>query len=512
MARYLAIDWDQNQLHVIAADVRGSTVQVRRATLTSEADTPNPSNAEAMGKLLAERLAAAGIAGASVLACLGRDRLIVKEIRHPRVPDAEEAAIVRFQTIKELTDPPEEVVIDYMPTSSPPEGEQRAMALVIRKEVLQTYRTLCEAAGLKLAALSPRLVGTAACLQKVVGSAATPAPEPADGAVCVVILGEKQAELSILQGRVPFLARSVTNASNLAAEVRRNLAVHAGQTPQHPVRAVYLAGKGATALRDRLADVVEVPVYTFDPFAGSEATDLPTADRGTFAGAMGLLHARAAGDLPIDFVSPRQPRAVGNPNYRLVRMALVASVTLVIGLAVLGRILHASWSAELETINGDRVETDKQLLAVGANRKKLATIDEWDAPVWLDEMYELNALIPDVNALRVTSLNAEVARSDKARAVAKWTIKGKLLKSNSGKLLDQLVDKLRKENYYSPEAPRVVGDDFTLVVFVERRGPSDYSAVIPDEKPKAAPKGTSAGAEKSKETPKAKTKRRDDNQ
>jgi Tfp pilus assembly PilM family ATPase len=504
LARYLAIDWDQNQLHVIAADVRGADVQVRRATLTTEAETPNPSNAEAMGKLLAERLAAAGIAGAPVLACLGRDRLIVKEIRHPRVPDAEEAAVVRFQTVKELTDAPEDVVIDYMPTFSPPEGEQRAMALVIRKEVLQTYRTLCEAAGLKLASLSPRLAGTAACLQRVVGSAATPAPDPADGAVCVVILGEKQAELSILKGRVPFLARSVTNASNLAAEVRRNLAVHAGQAPQHPVRAVYLAGKGAEALRDRLADSVEVPVYTFDPFSGSESTDLPATERGTFAGAMGMLHARAAGDLPIDFVSPRQPRAVRNPNYGLIRMALVASVTLFIGLAVLGRVLYASWSTDLETIKGDRVETDKDLLAVGANRMKLATIDKWDAPVWLDEMYELNALIPDVNALRVISFNTEVARNPDTKAVAKWTIKGKLLKSNSSKLLDQLVDKLREENYYRPEPPRVVGDDFTLVVFVERRGPTDYTAVLPEEKTKAATKGKASGAEKSKETPKAK--------
>ena len=74
--------------------------------------------------------------------------------------------------------------------------------------------------------------------------------------------------------------------------------------------------------------------------------------------------------------------------------------------------------------------------------------------------------------------------------------------SNSSKLLDQLVDKLREENYYSPEAPRVVGDDFTLVVLVERRGPTDYTAVLPEEKPKAAPKGKAGAAEK--ETPKAK--------
>jgi Tfp pilus assembly PilM family ATPase len=523
LARYLAIDWDQDRLHIIAAEVRGAAVQVRRAALTAEGQTPNPSNAEELGKLLAERLSAAGIAGAPVLACLGRDRLIVKEIRHPRVPETEEPAVVRFQTVKELTDAPEDVVIDYMPTSSPPEGEQKALALVVRKEILQTYRTLCEAAGLKLASLSPRLVGTAACLNRVIGSAATPAPEPADGAVCVVILGEKQAELSILQGRVPFLARAVPNASNLAAEVRRNLAVHAGQAPQHPVRAVYLAGKGAAALRDRLADLLEVPVYTFDPFAGSESADLPVADRGTFAGAMGLLHARAAGGLPIDFVTPRQPKAVRNPNYRLVRMALAAGVTLVIGLAVLGRIFLATWTDQLEAVKNERVETDKDLLAVGANRKKLETIDEWDSPVWLDELYELNALIPSVNALRVTSVNAEpLARTAKTRAAAKLTIKGKLLnKGDPRKPLTQLVENFRKEGFYSPEAPKVEADNFTLVVFVERRGPTDYTAVLPEEKPKAAKAATAEKtkakadeSDKGKATPKTKSKgkRRESNE
>ncbi len=510
MARYLAIDWDQNQLHVIAADVRGATVQVRRATLTSEGQTPNPSNAVELGKLLAERLEAAGIAKAPVLACVGRDRLIVKEIRYPRVPDAEEPAVVRFQTVKELTDAPEDVVIDYMPVYSPPAGEQKAMALVIRKEVLQTYRTLCEAAGLKLIALTPRLVGTAACLRRVMGSTvATPAPDPADGAVCVVVLGEKQAELAVLEGRVPFLTRSLPNASNLAGEIRRNLAVHAGQAPQHPIRAVYLSGKGATELRERLGELTEIPVHTFDPFAGSDAADLPTGNRGTFAGPMGLLQAQAVGELAINFVSPRQPRATANPNYRLIRMAIVASVTLVIGLAVLGRVLYASWSTQLEAVQEERIEVDKRFAASSANGKKLKTIDDWDSPVWLDELYELNAIIPDVNALRITKITTDLLTRDpkaktKTRAAATWTIHGKLLnKSNPREPLDQLVKEFRKEGFYSPEAPNVKNDaSFTLVVYVERRGPTKYTATIAEEKPKAT---------KADKTDKTKTKRPDGN-
>ena len=50
----------------------------------------------------------------------GRDRVIVKEVRYPAVPEHEEPAVVRFQAIKEITDPPEEVTIDFTPRVSEP--------------------------------------------------------------------------------------------------------------------------------------------------------------------------------------------------------------------------------------------------------------------------------------------------------------------------------------------------------------------------------------------------------
>jgi Tfp pilus assembly PilM family ATPase len=508
LARYLALDWDQNQLHIVSANVRGTSVQVQRATVWQEPRVPNPAEAEELGQVLRDRLKEAGISPAPVLACVGRDRVIVKEVRFPAVPDTEEPAIVRFQAVKELTDAADDVVLDYMVVGNGSSGERKAAALVVRREVLTTYQKMCQAAGLKLAALTPRLVGVSACVREVMGkTVVTPPPEPADGVIAVVVVGERTAELGVLRGESFLLARSLPAASNLASDIRRNLAVHAGQQPQSPVRAVYLAGKGTGELRERLGELVEVPVHTFDPFSGSEAGHLPPGNRGSFAGAVGLLHAQAAGRPAINFVSPRQPKPPRSTNFRLIRTALVAWAVLFVGLLVLGRVVHAKMSGDADSYDKERSQTVAELYRTKENAKRLKTIDDWDNPVALDEVYNLEASIADVNALRITSLNIEpiVTRTDKSKFAARMTLRGKLLdRRNPDKALNDLVDALRQEGFYTPQAPRVDKDGFTLVVNVERRAPTAHQARLPGEKD--APKPAEVKTETDKGKEKAKDK------
>jgi hypothetical protein len=501
LARYLALDWDQNQLQVIAANQRGATVQVQRAVVWQDAQPPSPAAAEELGKALKDRLREAGIAPAPVLACVARDKVIVKEVRFPAVPEAEEPQVVRFQTVKELTDAAEEVVIDYIVTGQEATGERKAGVVVLRRDIVHTYQAICQAAGLKLVGLTPRLIGITHCLRKVIGTTVvTPPPDPADGTIAVVVVGEKTAEFCVLRGSNFLLTRSLTASANLAGEIRRNLAVHAGQSPQHKVCAVYVSGKGSGELRERLAGMVEIPVHIFDPFAGSETIELPVGQRGAFAGTMGVLFARAEGDLPINFVSPREPKPPQNFNYRLARLAIVAGIALFVGLIVLGQVLHAAWSKEAESYRQARQEVETRLTAAQLNGRRLKALDEWDTPPSLDELYDLTARIPNVELIRIKSISINPLPRGKqaSRFVAKITIKGELRKG-AGELREpldkELVPQFSKDGYYYPEMVKVESNVFTLVVNVERRPPDEYKYVVKD--PTAAEQ-KAAAANKSK--------------
>jgi len=470
--RFLAIDWDQNQLHVVAGVAGGGKVKFERALVWREEKSPNPADAEALGRLLRERLKSAGVAPAPVLACVGRDRVILKDLRFPAVGIAEEAGVVRFQVFKELTDAPEEVVIDYVTVSAPGAAEQQALAVVIRREIFTTYQKLCQSAGLKLAALTPRSFGVAASLRKTL--AGTPASEDSESALAVVVVGERWAEFSVLRGQKLLVARSLAVGAGLAGEVRRNLTVYAGQAGRAPLNALYLAG-ASDELRERLGELVQIPIHEFDPLAGAAGLDVPTAGRGAFAGAAGLLFARAeARGLPINFVQVRQPRAPRDPNNRRYVLAAVVLALVLLGGVLWCSLVYTNAARHLRDVIGQREQLEAKLVDDRKEASLYTALHDWDHVVWLDELYDLTERIIDPNAIRITSVAAEpITRNAKSIYTARIKIKGSFVGADH-KALDQLIDAFMKDGYYSVEPPNVTGKDFVLTVNVERRPPTEY--------------------------------------
>ena len=234
MARYLSLDWDHQQLLVVSANVGRGSVQIQKAVSWTETLDPNGGDPEALGKLLRERLDSAGIAPAPVLVSIGRDRMILKEVKFPNVPAAEEPALVRFQAAKELTDAPEDMVIDYARLNGTEGGERKAVAVIIRRQLLASYEAICKAAGLKLAALSPRTIGILEAVRVMAGSTGlNPVPLPPDATVAALVVADRWAGFSISRTtiaasglRSPSGARGLSSSGRIFKTVIPSLSVN----------------------------------------------------------------------------------------------------------------------------------------------------------------------------------------------------------------------------------------------------------------------------------------------
>jgi hypothetical protein len=477
-------------MHIVAATTRRGTVRIDKCIVWQEPQTPNPAEAETLGKLLRERLKEAGISPAPVLACIGRDRLILKDLRFPAVPEAEEPAVVRFQAVKELTDAPDEVVIDYTCVGNGNGGERRALALIARKELVEAYKSLCKAAGLKLAGLTPRMFGVAAGLTHVMGTTTvTPAPEPPDAAVAVVALGEGWGEFCVVREGEVFFTRSVDPGQGLAGEVRRNLAVYAGQAPRDPVRAVYVAGGSEHAsLRERLRDMLDVPVHAFDPFSGGERTDLPAAGRGGFAGAVGLLYADT---LPINFLKPREPKPVKDPNQRRLAFAAALAAALVLAAVVYGYTQVNNLDQQVKAQRRKNDDLDKDLIVLGEEDKRFKALSDWDRKGvnYLDELYDVTQKVESIQSLRINRFAATPKDDPKDKKVARITLEGMV--SGDSKQANRFIDALALEGNRRMDVlgtgetsgpPRLQGFrfKFTQNVDVEKLDPKHYAVRLPE--------------------------------
>ncbi|OWK45669.1 type IV pilus biogenesis protein PilM [Fimbriiglobus ruber] len=529
MSRFLAIDADVNGLVVTAATLKGRTVVLEHAVADGgEARPLSPASAPALGARLKEILRRDGIRPAPVLVCFGRDRIILKDVRHPPTAPVEEPAVVRFQAVKDLTESPDDVVMDYAPVDGgapTADGEKRALAVFVRKEMVQAARILCDAAGLKLAAVSPRpFAAVAAARYELAAGTAHQPPEGGPGAVIAVVsLWGTGGEFTVARGADVALSRTVSAQSHedprgLAGELKRNLAAYDGQNPTTPVRALYICEADAPGgWADHLRAALPVPVYTLDPLAAAPAaaTDVPEAARGRFVGPIGLLAGWAAADaVPINFAAPRQPRPEKGPGPRRVIMAAVAAALVFAVGGVIGYLELDKADQELAALKTHKEELDQELQSHELDAKRLAAADDFSGREipWLDELYDLADRVPDVSKLSVTEMNGVALAppkpaqkipgqapppKEKVGPVAALSL---TMRTADDKLAQRVQDAFTADKFYANTSRTIgglndaaaKGQQFVLNTQVLHRKPKDYTRhLVPPPAP--APRGGFGG-------------------
>jgi Tfp pilus assembly PilM family ATPase len=456
LARFLALDADSSRIQVVSANVKGSSLRLEKATLWGEDPPLGPANAAEIGRRLAEKLHEAGIAPAPLLVCVGRDRVILKDVKIPPVAPHEEPAVVRNQARREFTESGADVAIDYVPLTNGTGPERKVLIVSLRREVLQTYTTRAEAAGLKLIAVTPRPFALFAGLQRAIAAGEVLPAEPAGSAIGLLVRGEKWGEFSIYRDGRLVVARSLagqTLASDagLLGDLRRNLAIHATHMPDAPVRAIYLAEPDSPlGLRERLQEALELPVHCYEPLIGIAVPDGP---RGGLVAAAGLLALRAdALQLPINFVHPREPKAPRSANQPLaIAMGALAAVFLIAAIAF-GTMMVLAKDREITRLQNNKTDSDSIIHLHEADLKTVKAVDEWSATDinWLDELYEMTARMDSNMISKISVMDLNGTPLDERNAKSKYvaSLAFKLITTDDDKPLDKLRVELNNDKHY----------------------------------------------------------------
>jgi hypothetical protein len=506
VSKFIAIDLDTQGIFAAAGFVRAGHAKLEQANAWDGTDGDPPpaltaDTARTIGEQLRDRLKAAGIAQAPVLVSIPRDRVILKELKYPAVPLTEEPNIVKFQAMKELTDSPDDIVLDYVPLSSSTEGERRSMAVVVRKDLLLAIQAMCTAANLKLAAVTPRPYGVAAGLIRVFATGTAPGPENKSEPIATLTLGPGGGEFTVVRGGTSsdiadviftrtIAAPALASETMVLAEVRRNLTMYAGANPGHPIQVLYVAEAGSR-WSNRLRGSLGISVHAYDPLAGLPPDAVPESSRGRFAGAVGLLAARAKDELPINFTVPRQPRQQGDPKRVQLLLAALLAIALVFGGLAYGMVLVSDSEKELVALRAKKTQLEDDVKAMEPDSKRLAAVKQWQGRgvVWLDMLFDLTDQFqhtPGFQAISFTAKNlppdAKTAKQD-----AQSSVEIKVF-SRGPEPVNSLIaameqDNPEKKKFYQNVSKVIAGTaqgdaaakEYTVMARVTSRNPDQFS-------------------------------------
>jgi hypothetical protein len=477
MARVLMIDWDQKRLTAILTGA-GKGNQFEVFSVPTEF-VPNPAMSEELGVWLKEQMRSRQWQPAHMVALIGRDRLVARELRLPDVGPVEEPDLVRLQTVRELIDAPEDVVIDYHAWADDSDpGQRKVLALVLRKELLETYKSLAHAAGLRLTALLPRSAGLAALSDSKQGEA-------------IVAVGHGWREIVLSRDGQAVLSRTLVG-TGWAQEVRRVLASQGMTVPgANRVRLLGASTEDAVALAAVLDDPPVVEVLPSED--GTSVLDLPA---GAAAALVGAARAQARKIRIQDFVSPKKPPPPSTTSTR--RMALygvgAASVLImIIGLAWWQLSSRETEVASMRLYLEERKADNKRL---AEDEKRLLALAAWETPAWLEELVDLACRISDTRKILITEVVASLVGTTSGSAVtsefnSRMEIRGVFPEGTGDpNELDRIDAELRKtvpERHYLSRVKKA-GNQFTLEVQVRTRSPASYTLIPPAAKPTKADK------------------------
>ena len=483
MASWIVLDWDQDQFHIVVAQTSRRNVGVTRALTWAHPEPFTPSTAERVGKALREFLNSAKIAAAPVIVGLGRDRVFLKELRFPAIEAHEEAGLVRFQTAKELTESIESYAVDYVHLNGD-KGDREIMTVAARRDMVGMIQTLCQAAGLKLHAVTPRVFGVGQALTRAVRP--DPSPLAPNRLNAVLSIGQRWAELCFFKGERLLQAQALANGPLLVSEVKRNLAVfqaqHAVNVDLSGPDRLYVFGENGT-VAEALRGGQALPIEVLNPLQDEPEIAADLAQPACFAGGVGLVALwSGAIQRPVNLAAPkRQAAPTSISRQRGLLWGAVATVALLLMFGLLWGVL-AHKRAHLRELATEKNRFEKLLADNKQERADLEAYKDWEQTTvpWLDELYDLTQRFPHEQGFRVNNLTAvplAQKKNVKNSPIAKISLKG-ILPTDKDAYIKRLSQSISADAHLKPYINNFQGKNFDMHIEIAKQPLADYTTVL----------------------------------
>jgi Tfp pilus assembly PilM family ATPase len=414
--RFAAVDFDGRQLRVVYAERVGPRARVLKLAAVAIPEGVDVQNPREVGALLGGTLRDLGLRNVGVLMNVTRAEAVLKPLTLPPGTAQEDLPhMVQFQMERELPFRPEEAVIDFTVEShyavdaaqgeaKPPAGLE-VLVGAVRLPVVDQYRQIAEAAGVKLLRLGLRPYANMRCVDACTRRGAKET-------VLVVHFGSEETEIDMLVGNNLSFSRSVPvkigeaggdphklaqSVRTAVMEVARSVQSYEAVDRAFQIDSILVAGGTGVeqVAADELATRLGAPCELFNPTSalGLGPVDNPSA----FISALGLAIGHSGADqLPFDFLAPKRPRERRN------RLKIAAVVAGVVGLlAVASLVAAAAVRVHREELGLDEIRSG--LSKEQAKQRKLRPAEKCADGVvkwqksrqdWLTHWAYLSALFP----------------------------------------------------------------------------------------------------------------------
>ncbi len=463
-----AIDVDGQFLRLVQTSPRGNRTVVTRLEavpleLATGADRTDPN---VLGQAIAKTLNRLNFKPASVVMGVSRAQVVLRTLTLPVLEDIHElASMVHFQVGRDLPFRMDEAVIDFkvrrqisippprsdsIPAEGPATAETKletthapkleVLVAAVKRDVVDFYLQVTEAAGLKLTALGLLSYANARCLD---------ACNVAEGdqAVALVSLRPDEMNIDVIAQQTLLFSRGASvkpssetplpppDTTSLAKaepagadattplpspapesfadavtiEVIRSMHSYSGMEPNNPVTKVAVTGATGheAAVVEALGKRLSTPCSLLDL---ATALDLPSDAREQTPGgiapiglALGVSDPKG---LPFDFLNPKRPAVQRDMRrIRILAGIAAAAAVLIFTLALRTFLInrHENIRAELAA---ELAEAEKKSPLYRQMTRQATVHDGWvkGGRDWLQQFAYLSAILPPSEEVYVTSL------------------------------------------------------------------------------------------------------------